>query len=150
MILQIKLHFSSARTMLSTSAPHAYAYAGAQRSAAPLRTLQLVRPHARTLVPVRASTGDMPSSTVTSYGAPDQPGRVGTVSTSTAQAPAPGPSSSPMYGASGDSSPSYSASGETVLEDACFLSAELRQLFTTGVRTGVPMLQSSTSGLHGC
>ena len=151
MILQSKLHFTSARTMLSTSAPHACAYAGAQRSAAPLRTLQLVRPHARTLVPVRASAGDMPSSTVTSYGAPDQPGRVGTVSTSTAQAPAPGPSSSPRYGASGNSSPSYSASGETVLEDACsFLSAELRQLFTTGVRAGVPALQSSKSGLHGC
>ena len=139
--------------MPSISAPHAYPYAGAQRSAAPLRALQLTRPHARTLVPVRASAGDMPSSTVTSYGAPDQPGRVGTVSTSTAQAPAPGPSSSPMDGASGDSSPSYSASGETVLEDACsFLSAELRQLFTTGVRAGVLCLPkaSATGGLAAC
>lgn len=133
--------------MLSLPAPHACAYAGA----APLRVPQLARPHARTLVPVRASAGDMPSSTVTSYGAPDQPGRVGTVSTSTAQAPAPGPSSSPMYGSSGDSSPSYSASGKTVLEDACsFLSAELRQLFTTGVRAGVLILQSAQHWLPGC
>ena len=118
--------------MLSMSASHASAYAGAQRSAAPLRAPQVARPHERTSVPARAGAGDMPSSTVTSYGAPDQPGRVGTVSTSTAQAPAPGPSSSPIY----------SASSETVLEDACtFLSAELRQLFTTGVRAGLHILQ---------
>ena len=110
--------------MLSTSAPRACALAGAQRSAAPARTPH----HARTLVPVRATASDMQSSFVT-----DQPGRVGTVSTSTAQAPAPGPSGG---------SPISSASGETVLEDACsFLSAELRQLFTSGVRAVFIWLQ---------
>ena len=125
--------------MLSTTAPHASAYTGAQRSAAPPCVPQLARPHARTLVLVRAAAGDMPSSTVTSYGTADQLGRVGTVSTSTAQGPAPGPSSSPMY----------SASGETVLEDACsFLSAELRQLFTSGVRAVLRL--SKSQQLDGC
>ncbi len=86
----------------------------------------VARPRARVARHASASADSYPTSTTSTYSAAEQPGRVGTVSTSTAGTAAEGASTAPR---------GPRASGEVILEDACsFLSAELRQLFTTGVR----------------
>lgn len=137
LVLNSKAHFGSVRVkrviMASMPAlrPDARACAGpAHRSTVNLvrpAPAAVARPRARVARHASASADAYPTSTTSTYSAAEQPGRVGTVSTSTAGTAAVGASTVPR---------GPRASGEAILEDACsFLSAELRQLFTTGVRT---------------